>query len=605
MTPKQFLQYSANLGFRRRVAATILAFILLGTVFESIGLTMLLPVFQFLQADGDLTALKSGSRVWELMIQIYGFVGLPVTLMTLLLTSFLCILSRQAFVYIRLSYMARTRQNFIRSLRNLGFERYLFTGAAYQERQSLGAIMNDLTTEISRAVGGLYSAISLAGYGVLTAVYGCVLAVLSPSMTVVALVVLLASVMVVRGLLKKSEQIGQEVTAANQRMSKFLVERLKSARLIRLSSTEKAENSAMRRLTARQRDHLVHLEILLAKVEVVIEPLVVGIGMGLLYFGITTLGFKLEQIGLFLVIVLRLLPVVKEMMRTRQAVLGNLGALSVLNERLESSKASRESDTGVKQFDRLERGIDIESLRFDYHSNSDAPALGGIDLMIPAAKITALVGPSGAGKSTLIDMLPRLRRPDSGHILFDGISIEEFELSSLRGGISYVAQSPQVFDVSVAEHIRYGKPDATMEEAREAARLAGAVGFIEALPHGYDTIVGEDGATLSGGQRQRLDLARALVRRAPVLILDEPTSNLDAEAEEAFRNALSRINTETQTTIIIVAHRFATIANADQIAVLLGGLVVDVGTHHQLVKRPGWYAQAYRKQLGAHDSAAE
>ena len=199
----------------------------------------------------------------------------------------------------------------------------------------------------------------------------------------------------------------------------------------------------------------------------------------------------------------------------------------------------------------------------------------------------------------MIDLLPRLRLPQAGSIYVDHHPIGEYTLSSLRQAIAYAPQSPQIFDGSVSNHIRYGKYDATDEEIREAAKLAGADKFIGQLPDGYDTLLGEDAVNLSGGERQRLDLARALVRNASILILDEPTSNLDAESEEAFRQALRRIRNETETTIIIVAHRLASVVDADQIVVLNQGRVDAIGNHVELISQDGWYLDAWVLQEGS------
>ncbi len=596
MTPRRFFEISEKLGFRRRVVATILGLQLVSTIFESIGLAILLPVFQFIQKGRDIAALTADSRLWQLLVDSYAYVGLEVNLVTLLATSFLCILARQTFVYLRLVYMARARENLVRDIRTASFENYLFADTAYQDRQPVGEIVNDLTTELQRAVAALFSAVTLVGYGILTAVYVGVLMALSPMMTLAAFGVILASGFAIRRLLAETENTGRKVTEANQQMSSFLVQRLGSVRLVRLSGTENAESSAMAKLIARQRDHLVRLATLLARIEVVIEPLVVGVGFVLLYVGVVAFDLAIEQIGFFLVVVLRLLPVVKEAMRVRQGLLGATGGLEAVVDRLDSMKAAREKSSGTLPFTGPKRELRLEGVHFDYRTDSETPALAGIDLSIPAGKMTALVGPSGGGKSTLVDMLPRLREPDRGRILVDGIALTDFSLSSLRNGIAYAPQSPQIFNVSAAMHIRYGRPEADMAEIRAAAELAGAADFIEALPDGYDTLLGENGDRLSGGQRQRLDLARALVKRAPILILDEPTSNLDAEAEALFRAALERIRSETGTTIIIIGHRLSTVAGADKIAVLDRGRVVESGRHAELLSLDGWYARAWATQ---------
>ena len=250
----------------------------------------------------------------------------------------------------------------------------------------------------------------------------------------------------------------------------------------------------------------------------------------------------------------------------------------------------------------MNEAIRFENVHFTYSDTTEeeegggTKALRGVDLTIPAGKTTALVGPSGSGKSTMVDLIPRLRTPQEGRILFDGVPQSELDVASLRAGVSYAPQQPQLFNVSIADHIRYAKPDATDAEIRDAARLANAEGFIETLRDGYDTLLGENGAKLSGGQRQRIDLARALVRRAPILILDEPTANLDAESEMLFREALAAIRRETDITVILIGHRLTTVTNSDQIAVLMEGRVEAAGSHDALLAAGGWYASAFKSQ---------
>ena len=591
--------YARSFGFPPRVAVTVISLSLVGTVFEGIGLSMLLPVFQFIQAGGDLAKLTADQGIWPYIVAAYDRLGLQVDLAVLLATSFACILIRQVFVYARLLYLAHAKQNFGFRVRNLGFNLYLSASASYQEHTARGEIVNDLTTELQSAIGCLFGTLMLVSYGVLGLVYIAIMFSLSTQMTVATLAVGAVVALSISRLFRSSEQLSHRVVQANRGMSSFLLERLGAARLVRLSGTEAAEATAMRRLTARQRDTLIGIARLLARLEVIVEPLVVGLGFAFLYFGIAVFGLGLGEIGLFLLIVLRLLPILKEALRQRQSVLATVGSLEGVHLRLEALRMAQDVESGTRPFHTLEREIQIEDLRFSYgEDTATVPALAGIRATIPAHRMTAIAGPSGAGKSTLVDMLPRLRDPDSGAILFDGVPIGEFRLAELRAGIAYVPQSPQIFNVSPAEHIRYGKADAGMAEIRTAARLAGADVFIEALPDGYDTLLGEGGQRLSGGQRQRLDLARALVRRAPILIMDEPTSNLDADSEMAFREALERVRGETDITVLVIGHRLSTIAHADNILVLRDGAVVEQGSHEELVALSGWYAQAWRKQGG-------
>jgi ATP-binding cassette subfamily B protein len=235
-----------------------------------------------------------------------------------------------------------------------------------------------------------------------------------------------------------------------------------------------------------------------------------------------------------------------------------------------------------------EARIELQGVGFAY-ANGD-PILKGVDIVAEGGRTTALVGPSGAGKSTIINLIPRFYDPAEGRILIDGQDISTVTKASLRHSLAYVSQQPYLFEGTIRDNIRYGRPEATDAEVEEAAKLAHAHDFILAQPKGYDTPVGENGVTLSGGQRQRLSIARALVRRAPILLLDEATSALDNESEAAVQQALE--TAMTGRTVVVIAHRLSTIVKADKIIVMQEGRVVEEGTHEALAQRKdGLYAR--------------
>ncbi len=232
--------------------------------------------------------------------------------------------------------------------------------------------------------------------------------------------------------------------------------------------------------------------------------------------------------------------------------------------------------------------IEFRNVHFSYGSNDRV--LHGLSFVAEGGKTTALVGPSGAGKSTVITLVPRFYDPAEGEILIDGQNIADITKSSLRHHLAYVSQQPYLFEGTIRENIRYGRPEATDAEIEDAAKLAHAHDFILAQPMGYDTPVGENGLTLSGGQRQRLSIARALVRNAPILLLDEATSALDTESEAAVQKALDAAMVGR--TVIVIAHRLSTVIKADKIIVMQGGRVAEEGTHESLAQRPsGLYAR--------------
>lgn len=238
--------------------------------------------------------------------------------------------------------------------------------------------------------------------------------------------------------------------------------------------------------------------------------------------------------------------------------------------------------------------VRIENLTFGYETNR--PILKNISFEAFPGQTIAIVGQTGAGKSTLVSLIPRFFDPWEGKVLIDGTDIRDIKLNSLRNNIAIVLQEPFLFPLSIAENIAYGSPDATAEEIEAAARDANAHEFIEAMPDGYDTIIGERGATLSGGERQRLSIARAILKNAPILILDEPTSSLDAQTEELISEALERLK-KARTTFII-AHRLSTVRRADRIIVVESGRISETGSHEELIVKQGLYTTFCKTQFG-------
>lgn len=256
-----------------------------------------------------------------------------------------------------------------------------------------------------------------------------------------------------------------------------------------------------------------------------------------------------------------------------------------------------EQDAGSVAPAQVQGQIEFRHVCFRY-PGAERDALHDVNLVVTHGQTVALVGQSGGGKSTLATLLPRFHEPTSGLVLLDGLDLQQYSLAGLRHHIAYVSQEVLLFNDTIAGNIAYGAlRGASRDAIRDAARAANALEFIEALPQGFDTLIGENGVRLSGGQRQRLAIARALLKNAPILILDEATSALDNESERAVQSALDTLM-EGRTTLVI-AHRLSTIERADKIVVLNRGRIVEQGTHASLLKQEGAYAALYRNQLVA------
>jgi len=287
--------------------------------------------------------------------------------------------------------------------------------------------------------------------------------------------------------------------------------------------------------------------------------------------------------------------------------------LTKVNVHLQSGLAAAESvfalidehpeiDDGQKIIETAQGNIEIEDLGYT-HYGSDTPVLRGINVSISAGQTVALVGPSGGGKTTLASLLPRFYNPTKGRILLDGTDTREIRLASLRTQMAYVGQNIILFNDTVANNIAYGSQLAGVSESdiRDAATQAHALEFIEKLPQGFDTLVGENGVLLSTGQCQRIAIARAIIKDAPILILDEATSALDTESEKAVQQALDSLRSNR--TSLVIAHRLSTIENADCILVIKDGAIVERGSHAELLSQSGAYKQLYEAQRSKHTGA--
>ncbi|MFC0632788.1 ABC transporter transmembrane domain-containing protein [Brevundimonas balnearis] len=273
------------------------------------------------------------------------------------------------------------------------------------------------------------------------------------------------------------------------------------------------------------------------------------------------------------------------------------GAMERIDELMRSEPGIAAPDEPIPLPSPPRGEVTLAGVRFAYPGRPDLPALNGLDLTVRPGETVALVGPSGAGKSTVFRLLLRFYDPQSGAVSVDGVDVRHADPVEVRSRFAWVSQETPLFSGSAADNIRFGREDASIEDIRDVAGRAQAAGFLDALPQGFDTPLGERAKSLSGGQRQRLAIARALIRHAPILLLDEATSALDAENEQLVQAALDQAMEERTT--LVIAHRLATVLRADRIIVMEDGRVVEEGTHHELVARGGLYARLADLQFRA------
>jgi ATP-binding cassette, subfamily B, bacterial MsbA len=393
--------------------------------------------------------------------------------------------------------------------------------------------------------------------------------------------------------IRRTTRKAQDYTAE---LSQILQETISGHQVVKTFGTEEVESNRFREVARRLRKSNLKYVAQQAIASPLIEFFAALTIVGLLTVARTEIKAGSMTAGEFTSFVISLLLIyepVKRLTGIHNVFQQALGASQKVFEYLDREQGIQDKPGAVKLV-RFEKGITFENVTFRYPSDPDRFALESVSLTAAAGTVVALVGPSGAGKTTLANLVPRFYDPSEGAVRIDGRDVRELQLESLRSKIGIVAQETFLFNDTVAANIGYGRKDATLEDVKSAARMAMAEEFIERMPEGYETMIGERGQKLSGGQRQRIAIARALLKNAPILILDEATSNLDTESEALVQGALA--NLMANRTVIVIAHRLSTIRRADLIVVLERGRITETGTHDELVSGGGIYQRLHELQ---------
>ena len=394
-----------------------------------------------------------------------------------------------------------------------------------------------------------------------------------------------------RGMFKTSHHSQERM----EDLAELLTEGVRGNRVVKAFGMEKFESDKFRKATSRHLAVNLRAQMLASASSPVIETLAaIGACVLLVSAGNMIRAGELTPaiFMAFLTTLFMLYDPIRKLNKVNLIVQEALAASERVADLL-SKPITVPDDPKHPGLERIENDIVFDGVSFSYAE--DKPVLHAFDLNVKAGEIVALVGSSGAGKSTVVNLLPRFFDPDEGRLLIDGVDVRDLPLANLRSLIGIVTQDTMLFNDTVRNNIAYGRADLPLERVREAAAAAYADEFIAQMEHGYDTVIGESGHQLSGGQRQRLAIARALLKNAPILILDEATSHLDSESELLVQRAV--YNLMEGRTALVIAHRLSTVAKADRILVMQNGEIIEEGTHETLLARAGAYKNLYDLQF--------
>ncbi|HEY9895671.1 MAG TPA: ABC transporter ATP-binding protein [Candidatus Sericytochromatia bacterium] len=573
----------------RWVVPVVVSLGLLSSGLEGFGLSLLIP---FLQSFDPATQATSSNLLIGFLNRLFGQFSTAQRLVMIPSCIFGCILLKNGLIYGNTVLLSWLNANVGHRLRSRMFWQMLNVSDSCLEGYNYSQLSNLLATETwntTRAVGHLFNLI--ANLCTLL-VFIVILQLISWQLTLIVGLVMGSISLCIQWITRAAKHVGQQAVTANTALAGRMWEGLTGMRVIRAFGRESYEQERFDHASHRVQRAFLKLDVISAAINPMYEVLSALVLLSLLASVLSQHQVSLPTLLTFLFILYRLQPQVQQLDAARVGLLSWSSAVRDVAAFLRcDNKAYIVS--GTRPFRGLQRSLSFHEVSFAYNSQ-ERPALNRLSFEIPAGKTTAIVGPSGAGKSTLINLICRFYEPTTGAMYIDDRPLAELNLATWRDRIAIVSQEVYIFNATVRENIAYGRLDATDTEIAAAAQLANAEPFIQDLPQGYETPVGDRGLRLSGGQRQRIALARAIVRNPEILILDEATNALDSISEHLIQDALNTLSQNR--TVIVIAHRLATIEHADQIIVLQDGCLVEQGNLERLLNQNQLFTQLYRLQ---------
>ncbi|MGB3296262.1 MAG: ABC transporter ATP-binding protein [Phormidesmis sp.] len=561
-----------------------------GALFNGISTILIVPILlDLLGQSGEFAKQLPG--ILQRFLGAFDVVPDRYRLVALLLAVVSLIILKNAANYAGSITSNNLNRKLSANLRLDGLRILLDVDLSYYTKTKVGDLINHLNVEVSRTAIAVRTLSRIAIAVITLLVFIGLLLWTSWQLTIAATLALGMVALINQSAVRQAKVYGAELSALSRAYSSRIVEILTGIRLVKATANEETEYQTISKLIADREVSEYRSQLLFAGIGPLNEVCSIIALIAVAAIGRTLMSAQIEAFSsillTYLLVLFRMLPSIGQLNSARSQLSNTSPSVAIVSEFLRRDDKPF-MNPGHRPYTQLQKGIRFNRLSFSY-PGSDEPVLRSVDLYLKKGTTLALVGASGAGKSTLADLLPRFYDPASGKIEIDGFDLRELEIKSFRLRLGIVSQDTFLFNASVRDNLTYGRPNATDDEIEDAIRRANAYEFLHALPQGLETLIGDRGVLLSGGQRQRLAIARALLQDPDILILDEATSALDTISERLVQKAIDELSKDRTT--LVIAHRLSTVQNADQIAVMDSGRVVETGTHTELLNKGGYYSQ--------------